>query len=37
LTKLLLPCPDGLLDAYPVSDQVNKVANNGPSLLEPVA
>ncbi|MDW3179324.1 MAG: SOS response-associated peptidase [Acidimicrobiia bacterium] len=37
LTKLLVPAPDGLLGAYPVSDQVNNVRNNEPSLLDPVA
>lgn len=36
LSKLLVPAPDGLLHAYAVSDQVNSVKNNEPSLLEPI-
>lgn len=32
----LRPAPDDQLEAYPVSKAVNKVANDGPELLEPV-
>lgn len=37
LTGLLVPLPDGLLTATPVSTLVNNVRNNGPELLEPEA
>lgn len=37
LAALLVPAPDDLLDAVPVSDRVNKVANDDAGLLEPVA
>lgn len=37
LTRLLVPAPDDLLIAYPVSDAVNNVRNNEPSLLEAIA
>ena len=33
---LLSPAVPGVLDAYPVSTEVNKVANNGPHLIEPL-
>lgn len=36
LADLLKPLPDGALIAQPVSTLVNKVANDGPELLEPV-
>lgn len=36
LTAMLVPLPDGLLTATPVSTKVNSVRNNGPELLEPV-
>ena len=36
LQQLLAPAPDGLLVAYPVSDQVNNVRNNEPALIEPL-
>ncbi len=31
---LIRPAPDDLLEAYPVSTQVNRVANDNPKLLE---
>lgn len=31
---MLHPAPDGILDLYPVSEKVNKVANDGPDLHE---
>lgn len=34
---LLVPAPDGLLDAYPISTRVNAPRNNDPSLLDPAA
>jgi putative SOS response-associated peptidase YedK len=34
---LIAPAPDDLLEAYPVSTDVNRVANDSPKLLEPVA
>ncbi len=36
LQRLLVPAPDALLSAYPVSDSVNSVKNNDPSLIERV-
>ncbi len=36
LQRLLVPAPDSLLSAYPVSDSVNSVKNNDPSLIERV-
>ena len=33
---LMVPAADGVLEAYPVSSQVNNVANDGPQLLEPL-
>ncbi len=33
---LLRPCPDGVLDAYPVPPLVNQVRNDGPELIQPV-
>lgn len=36
LQRLLVPAPNALLAAYPVSDSVNSVKNNDPSLLERV-
>jgi putative SOS response-associated peptidase YedK len=35
LRKLLVPFPDGELEAWAVSTRVNKADNNGPELLEP--
>jgi putative SOS response-associated peptidase YedK len=35
-TALIQPAPDDLLEAYPVSSDVNRVANDNPKLLEPV-
>jgi putative SOS response-associated peptidase YedK len=32
---VIVPSPDDLLEALPVSDAVNKVANDNPQLLEP--
>ena len=37
LSELLIPAPDALLIAYPVSEQVNNVRNNEPSLIAPIA
>ncbi len=36
LRRLLVPAAPGLLEAYPVSTEVNKVDNNGPQLVEPL-
>jgi putative SOS response-associated peptidase YedK len=36
LLGLLVPAAPGRLEAYPVSTDVNKVANNGPHLIEPL-
>ena len=36
VADLLAPPPEGLYEAVPVSDKVNKVANTGPEILEPV-
>lgn len=36
LRGLLVPAAPGRLTAYPVSDRVNRVANNGPDLVEPL-
>ncbi|WP_298324901.1 SOS response-associated peptidase [Haloactinopolyspora sp.] len=36
LTAMLSPATPGTLAAYPVSTEVNRVANNGPHLLDPV-
>ncbi|WP_026875145.1 SOS response-associated peptidase [Jiangella gansuensis] len=36
LGRLLKPAMPGILDAYPVSTEVNRVSNNGPHLLDPV-
>ena len=35
--KLVRPARDGLLDIYPVSDAVGRVANDSAELIEPVA
>lgn len=37
LERLLVPAPNALLAAHPVSDSVNSVKNNDPSLIERVA
>jgi putative SOS response-associated peptidase YedK len=34
LQALLVPAPDGTLEAYPVSQAVNSVRNDGPELIE---
>ena len=34
---LLAPAEDGFFEAIPVSDKVNKVANAGPDIQEPVS
>jgi putative SOS response-associated peptidase YedK len=34
LKELLVPAAPGRLEAYPVSNQVNNVRNNGPELLD---
>jgi len=36
LAGLLVPAAPGLLEAYPVSTDVNSVKNNDPSLIEPL-
>ncbi len=36
-SALIRPAPDDLLDAYPVSSEVNRVANDNPKLLERAA
>ncbi len=36
LQALLVPAPDGVLHAVPVSRRVNSPANDGPELIEPV-
>ena len=33
----LVPAPEALLEAYPVSTAVNRTANDGPALIEPVS
>jgi len=33
---LIAPAPDTVLEAYPVSTEVNRVANDNAKLLEPV-
>jgi putative SOS response-associated peptidase YedK len=33
-SALIAPAPEGLLDAYPVSTEVNRVANDNPKLLD---
>ncbi len=35
--SLIRPAPDDLLEAYPVSTEVNRVANDDPRLIEPAA
>ncbi|MBN3036021.1 MAG: SOS response-associated peptidase [Bacteroidales bacterium] len=37
LIRLLAPCPDDLMEAFPVSGMVNNPSNDLPSLLEPVS
>jgi hypothetical protein len=34
---LIAPAPDDLFEAYPVSTEVNRVANDNAKLLEPLA
>jgi putative SOS response-associated peptidase YedK len=34
LINIIAPFPSDLMEAYPVSDRVNKVSNNDPSLIE---
>ena len=36
LREFLVPAPDALLTAYPVSELVNNVRNNEPSLIDPI-
>jgi putative SOS response-associated peptidase YedK len=36
LRSLLVPAAPGRLEAYPVSTEVNHVANNGPALIDPL-
>jgi putative SOS response-associated peptidase YedK len=33
----IVPAPEDLLEAYPVSTAVNRTANDGPALIEPVS
>jgi putative SOS response-associated peptidase YedK len=33
----IVPAPEALLEAYPVSTAVNRTANDGPDLIEPVS
>lgn len=35
LQLMLGPCPDDEIEAYPISDAVNKVGNEGPELVRP--
>jgi len=35
--RLMVPAPDDFFEAYPVSDAVNRVANDTPDLLTPLA
>ncbi|MFC3073044.1 SOS response-associated peptidase [Shinella pollutisoli] len=37
VADLMTPVEEGFFEAVPVSDRVNKVANMGPEILEPVA
>ncbi|MGY6707412.1 MAG: SOS response-associated peptidase [Rhizobiaceae bacterium] len=37
IADLLRPAPDDLMEAVPISDKVNKVANSGPDILEPIS
>nr|WP_245499773.1 SOS response-associated peptidase [Tepidamorphus gemmatus] len=37
VTDLLVPAPDDVFTAYPVSTRVNSVANDDPGLIEPLA
>lgn len=37
LRSLLTPAVPGVLDAYPVSTEVNRADNNGPHLIEPIS
>ena len=34
---VIAPAPEELLEAYEISTAVNRVANDGPALLEPLA
>jgi len=36
VADLMRPAPEELMEAIPISDKVNKVANAGPDILEPV-
>jgi putative SOS response-associated peptidase YedK len=36
LKKLMIPCPDGTLEAHPVSRAVNRPQNDSPDLLRPL-
>jgi len=36
LQKLLIPCSDKIMKAYPVDPYVNKPANNNPKCIEPI-
>jgi putative SOS response-associated peptidase YedK len=36
-TALLKPCPEDWLDAYPVSNHVNKPANDDPACIERIS
>ena len=34
--EILVPAAPGLLEAYPVSTEVNRVSNNNPHLIDPL-
>jgi putative SOS response-associated peptidase YedK len=36
LNGLLVPADDDVLEAYPISQAVNNVRNDGPGLIEPL-
>lgn len=36
-TALIAPAPEGLLEVFPVASEVNRVGNDNPELLRPVA
>ncbi len=36
-SALIAPAPENLLEAYPVSTDVNRIANDNPKLVEPMA
>jgi putative SOS response-associated peptidase YedK len=36
-SAFIVPAPEALLEAYPVSTAVNRAANDGPELIAPVS